>query len=60
MNRGGPTEYEIYGDFLVTKNEKERTCGIYSRDKKLLLIVEDGHLMAELRELEKELQKGTG
>lgn len=47
-----PVNYEIIRGYIVTKNYRDGTCGIYTRSKKLLRIVEDGHLMSEIDELE--------
>ena len=49
-----PKKYEIYGNYLITWNPKERTYTIYSKDGEFLSTVDDGELKAEINRLEKE------
>lgn len=49
-----PKKYEKIGDFIVTRNSKERTYSIYNLKGEFLSTVDDGELMAEIRELENE------
>lgn len=49
-----PKEFrKIYG-YLVTDNKVERTHGIYSVTGELLCIVNEGEILAAIREIESE------
>lgn len=52
-NMSRPKQYDILGNFCVTKNPKERTFSIYTRDWVFLSTVNEGELYSEIEELEK-------
>ena len=49
-----PKVYELIEGFIVTRNPKERTYTIYSPSGEFLSTVDDGEVMAEIRELKLE------
>ena len=53
-NRKNLKKYEIFGRFLVTRNDKERTWSIYTREGEFLSTVDDGELSSELELLDAE------
>lgn len=54
MSKDRPVNYQVFGNYYVTRNHKERTWTIYDKNWRRLSTVDDGELTSELRELEEE------